>query len=483
MQDLAMALSATKDEKWMAIRMKLGLPEMEEFTPISVGDEIDSIVLFFEKLLRSIFQEVDTSSGLSRINELSKDATLDVAVGLVRAVANAVQIIDGKMIMGSIASTLNSLYHQTEATLESVKPYLGIDGNNGDRTTYALMLSSSETQVFCTIGGSKPSASGTLLFLLSITCGPSSPLILNTNSSSMSLQWNAPLQPDYVITAYTLHHRVPSLKSQSEMWAPPSTATVQFHTYNPSGILFYQINSVMTDFLGVKLHGGLPWLIFDVSCRWIQQYQNLQRWSVAHCELHNSSVMLSLYGYVVLFEQASNTFYVTVDTVYAAAITAAIVPLLTMKVYFEGFPSTLSRFGIATPYSIQVSYPLLNALDGFDAMSVQNVGSTYIIVSWDLPTHSNGILINFSLYCNGALAGVLPLTVISYNTTGLLPFTLYMHMSSSHARRHCTPVGTWCWASSVLQPACPVMNMYTSRDISGKITHTIYPPCTDFLES
>ncbi|KAL5500081.1 hypothetical protein EMCRGX_G011582 [Ephydatia muelleri] len=115
------------------------------------------------------------------------------------------------------------------------------------------------------------------------------------------------------------------------------------------------------------------------------------------------------------------------------------------------------------------------APDGFDAVSVQNVGSTYIIVLWDLPTHSNGILINFSLYCNGALAGVLPLTVISYDTTGLL-FTLYMYMSSSHAHRHCTPVGTWCWASSVLQPACPVMYMYTSRDISGKITHTIYPP-------
>ncbi|KAL5500773.1 hypothetical protein EMCRGX_G012376 [Ephydatia muelleri] len=109
------------------------------------------------------------------------------------------------------------------------------------------------------------------------------------------------------------------------------------------------------------------------------------------------------------------------------------------------------------------------APDEFDAVSVQNVGSTYIIVSWDLPTHSNGILINFSLYCNGALAGVLPLTVISYNTTGLLPFTLYMYM-------HYTPVGTWCWASSVLQPACPVMYMYTSRDISGQITHTIYPP-------
>ncbi|KAL5510553.1 hypothetical protein EMCRGX_G006116 [Ephydatia muelleri] len=71
------------------------------------------------------------------------------------------------------------------------------------------------------------------------------------------------------------------------------------------------------------------------------------------------------------------------------------------------------------------------APDGFDAVSVQNVGSTYIIVSWDLPTHSNGILINFSLYCNGALAGVLPLTVISYDTTGLLLFTLYMYITLS----------------------------------------------------
>eukprot|EP00731_Ephydatia_muelleri_P019526 Em0012g351a len=69
--------------------------------------------------------------------------------------------------------------------------------------------------------------------------------------------------------------------------------------------------------------------------------------------------------------------------------------------------------------------------DGFNAMSVQNVGSTYIIVSWDLPTHSNGILINFSLYCNGALAGVLPLTVICYDTTGLLLFTVYMYITLS----------------------------------------------------
>eukprot|EP00731_Ephydatia_muelleri_P028238 Em0019g1111a len=180
--------------------------------------------------------------------------------------------------------------------------------------------------------------------------------------------------------------------------------------------LFYQINSVMTDFLGVKLHGGVPWLIF-----------------LDQLSLDPTVPEPSTMGYVVLFKLASNTFYITMDTVHAAAITATIVPLLTMKVYFEGFPSTSSRYGIATPYSMSP--------DGFDAVWVQNVGSTYMIVSWDLPTDSNGILINFSLYCNGALAGVLPLTVISYNTTGLLPFTLYMYMSSSHSRRHCTPVG------------------------------------------
>eukprot|EP00731_Ephydatia_muelleri_P009947 Em0005g533a len=127
----------------------------------------------------------------------------------------------------------------------------------------------------------------------------------------------------------------------------------------------------MTDFLGVKLHGGLPWLIFDVGSGQAVVGSNSTR-TFNDGQWHT--------GYVVLFEQASNTFYVTMDTVHAAAITAAIVPLLTMKVYFEGFPSTSSRYGIATPYSISP--------DGFDAVSVQNVGSTYIIVSWDLPTDS-----------------------------------------------------------------------------------------------
>eukprot|EP00731_Ephydatia_muelleri_P012881 Em0007g191a len=129
-------------------------------------------------------------------------------------------------------------------------------------------------------GGVLPNIQATLLPKKAATAPvgqapPSSPLPCPSNGM-------LPLQPDYVITTYTLHHRVPSLKSQSDM----STATVQFHTYNPSGILFHQINSVVTDFLGVKLHGGLPWLIFDVGSGpavVVSTVPEPSRWSMAHC--------------------------------------------------------------------------------------------------------------------------------------------------------------------------------------------------------
>ena len=42
-------------------------------------------------------------------------------------------------------------------------------------------------------------------------------------------------------------------------------ATLQFRTLNPSGTLLYQINGVSTDFLGLELRGGLPWLLFDAG--------------------------------------------------------------------------------------------------------------------------------------------------------------------------------------------------------------------------
>ncbi|KAL5503505.1 hypothetical protein EMCRGX_G010464 [Ephydatia muelleri] len=78
------------------------------------------------------------------------------------------------------------------------------------------------------------------------------------------------------------------------------------------------------------------------------------------------------------------------------------------------------------------------APDGFDAVSVQNVGSTYIIVSWDLPTHSNGILINFSLYCNGALAGVLPLTyVICWTGPPVTPTGTALQLERGVGRHQC----------------------------------------------
>ncbi|KAL5516454.1 hypothetical protein EMCRGX_G001790 [Ephydatia muelleri] len=317
-------------------------------------------------------------------------------------------------------------------------------GNAGKRIELLMpfMLSSSEMQVLCTIGGFKPSASGTLLFFCqcdvvyplssqwdhhSLQCCPVvHNLQLSTQYSFVEAACTtAGCQTGGVANVTTLDSApvgqappsssipiplpCPSngmLPSNPNMSSLPTPCTIESPALSPSqrcgdllrrSILFYQINSVMTDFLGVKLHGGLPWLIFDVGSGPAVVVSNSTR-TFNDGQWHT--------GYVVLFEQASNTFSVTVDRVHMAAITA----------------------DHETP-------------DGFDAVPVQNVGSTYIIVSWNLPTDSNGILINFSLYCNGALAGVLPLTVISYNTTGLLPFTLYMYMSSSHARRHCTLVG------------------------------------------
>eukprot|EP00731_Ephydatia_muelleri_P006018 Em0003g266a len=141
----------------------------------------------------------------------------------------------------------------------------------------------------------------------------------------------------------TLHHRVPSLSPSQRcghLLRQPQSSSMPT---TPSGILFYQINSVITDFLGVKMHGGLPWLIFDVGSGPAVVGSNSTR-TFIDGQWHT--------GHVVLFEQASNTFYVTVDTVHAAAITDVIVPLLTMKVYFEGFPSTRADMALQTPYSM-----------------------------------------------------------------------------------------------------------------------------------
>ena len=199
----------------------------------------------------------------------------------------------------------------------------------------------------------------------------------------------------------------------------------------------------MTDILEVKLHGGLPWLMFAqcglwTSCRWIQQYQNLQRWSVAHCELQNSSVMWSLYVGASVVQSPP------VTSVMARGVWAGLQYLLRHRGYgarsshhchdcptadheslLWGISQHVEQIWHCNPLQ-HVSYPLLNgtsvcvivcacacvchwlcihvhvcvmslcacdvilfpllslAPDEFDAVSVQNVGSTYIIVSWGL---------------------------------------------------------------------------------------------------
>ncbi|KAL5491118.1 hypothetical protein EMCRGX_G016346 [Ephydatia muelleri] len=144
--------------------------------------------------------------------------------------------------------------------------------------------------------------------------------------------------------------------------------------------------------------------------------------------------------------------------VFACLPTGFVSPLVAIM---KDQVSTYSIKGLKTTY-------VSGAPDGFDAVSVQNVGSTYTIVSWDLPTHSNGILINFSLYCNGALAGVL----LQHHQPPPLHF-VHVHVLQSRPQAlH----SSWNVVLGVISaPACPVMYMYTSRDISGKITHTIYP--------
>eukprot|EP00731_Ephydatia_muelleri_P036616 Em0291g1a len=98
--------------------------------------------------------------------------------------------------------------------------------------------------------------------LLIHTCGPSSPLIpLPCPSNGMP-----PLQPDYVHSLPTpCTIESPALSPSQILWdllRRPQSSSIPT---TPAAFLFHQINSVVTDFLGVKLHGGLPWLIFDVG--------------------------------------------------------------------------------------------------------------------------------------------------------------------------------------------------------------------------
>ncbi len=63
------------------------------------------------------------------------------------------------------------------------------------------------------------------------------------------------------------------------------------------------------------------------------------------------------------------------------------------------------------------------APSGFDQVQVVERGSRYILISWDRPAASNGILVNYTVLQGGvAIATVAP-SVLEYEVMGLLPFS------------------------------------------------------------
>ena len=87
--------------------------------------------------------------------------------------------------------------------------------------------------------------------------------------------------------------------------------------------------------------------------------------------------------------------------------------------------------------------PPLLAPSGFDRTVVLETGPRHIVLSWDPPASSNGILINYTVTQDGVVLAATTPTSQSYNVTGLLPFTSY-----NFTVMVCTAVG--CADSQVL---------------------------------
>lgn len=65
------------------------------------------------------------------------------------------------------------------------------------------------------------------------------------------------------------------------------------------------------------------------------------------------------------------------------------------------------------------------APDGFDRIVLLEGGARYLIVSWDPPAMTNGILVNYTVLLGDTVVTAMPPTVLSYNVTELSPFTSY----------------------------------------------------------
>lgn len=111
------------------------------------------------------------------------------------------------------------------------------------------------------------------------------PTVTNRTATSVSLQWEMPLQPNGIISNYTVQRRLPSLlPSPSERdvgvsFDGNSLATfnsstlggfrnkieLRFRTLSPFGTLLYYISASQSDMMAVELRFGVPWFIFDVG--------------------------------------------------------------------------------------------------------------------------------------------------------------------------------------------------------------------------
>lgn len=87
---------------------------------------------------------------------------------------------------------------------------------------------------------------------------------------------------------------------------------------------------------------------------------------------------------------------------------------------------------------------------GFDRIVPLEISSRYILLSWDEPAATNGILVNYTVLVGGVALTTTPPSVLVYNVTSLSPFTGY-----SFTVQACTSVG--CVES-------PVLSLVTDQD-------------------
>lgn len=115
--------------------------------------------------------------------------------------------------------------------------------------------------------------------------GQPNPTLTNISTTSVSLSWEAPEQPNGIISSYLVHRRTPSLlpiPARNDVgvsftgngyatFTPSNPSSFEnelsfsFRTLDCCGIIFYSINTAQTDMIAVELRNGTPWFVFDAG--------------------------------------------------------------------------------------------------------------------------------------------------------------------------------------------------------------------------